>query len=102
MHCFSFLRIDFELAPKFENCINKSFRLCLLCLYNISNHIDILLHIPFEWNLSTYVYFLALYLYVPDEGSLLPKYIDCTTSNGFESYIYLCTEWAKSRFTDNT
>ena len=29
------------------------------------------------------------YLYVPDEGSLLPKYIDCTTSNEFEIYIYI-------------
>ena len=32
--------------------------------------------------------FVSLYLYVPDEGSLLPKYRDCTTSNDFESYIY--------------
>ena len=30
---------------------------------------------------------LLLYLYVPDEGSLLPKYRDCTTSNDFELYI---------------
>ena len=39
--------------------------------------------------------FVSLYLYVPDEGSLLPKYRDCTTSNDFESYIiyiytYIC------------
>ena len=33
--------------------------------------------------------FFSLYLYVPDEGSLLPKYRDCTTSNDFESYIYI-------------
>ena len=26
---------------------------------------------------------------VPDEGSLLPKYRDCTTSNDFELYIYI-------------
>ena len=32
--------------------------------------------------------FVSLYLYVPDEGSLLPKYRDCTTSNDFELYIY--------------
>ena len=32
--------------------------------------------------------FVLLYLYVPDEGSLLPKYRDCTTSNDFELYIY--------------
>ena len=40
--------------------------------------------------------FVSLYLYVPDEGSLLPKYRDCTTSNDFELcmyiyiYIYIC------------
>ena len=28
------------------------------------------------------------YMYVPDEGSLLPKYRDSTTSNDFELYIY--------------
>ena len=33
--------------------------------------------------------FGSLYLYVPDEGSLLPKYRDCTTSNDFELYIYI-------------
>ena len=32
--------------------------------------------------------FASLYLYVPDEGSLLQKYRDCTTSNDFELYIY--------------
>ena len=31
--------------------------------------------------------FVSLYLYVPDEGSLLPKYRDCTTSNDFELYL---------------
>ena len=30
-----------------------------------------------------------LYLNVPDEGSLLPKNRDCTTSNDFELYIYI-------------
>ena len=34
--------------------------------------------------------FVSLYLYVPEEGSLLPKYRDCTTSNDFELYIYIC------------
>ena len=29
-------------------------------------------------------------LYVPDEGSLLPKYRDCTTSNDFELYLMCC------------
>ena len=32
---------------------------------------------------------VSLYLYLPDEGSLLPKYRDCTTSNDFELYIYI-------------
>ena len=34
--------------------------------------------------------FVLLYLYVPDEGSLLPKYRDCTTSNDFELYLMCC------------
>ena len=36
------------------------------------------------------LYFVSLYLYVPDEGSLLPKYRDCTTSNDFELYLMCC------------
>ena len=28
--------------------------------------------------------------YVPDEGSLLPIYRDCTTSNDFELYLMCC------------
>ena len=32
---------------------------------------------------------LLRHLYVPDEGSLLPKYRDCTTSNDFELDIEL-------------
>ena len=42
--------------------------------------------------MTMYIYiclFVSLYLYVPDEGSLLPKYRDCTTSNDFELYIYI-------------
>ena len=34
--------------------------------------------------------FVSLYLYVPDEGSLLPIYRDCTTSNDFELYSMCC------------
>ena len=30
------------------------------------------------------------HLYVPDEGSLLPKYRDCTTYNDFELYLTCC------------
>ena len=33
---------------------------------------------------------VSLYLYVPDEGSLLPKYRDCTTSINFELYLMCC------------
>ena len=40
--------------------------------------------------------FVSLYLYVPDEGSLLPKYRDCTTSNDFESYIHIYIYNSKS------
>ena len=39
-----------------------------------------------RWNFAS---FASLYLYVPDEGSLLTKYRDCTTSNDFELYIYI-------------
>ena len=34
--------------------------------------------------------FVSLYLYVHDEGRLLPKYRDCTTSNDFELYLMCC------------
>ena len=38
-----------------------------------------------------YIYiYVSLYLYVPDEGSLLPKYRDFTTSNDFELYLMCC------------
>ena len=41
--------------------------------------------------LYIYIYIVvSLYLYVPDEGSLLPKYRDCTTSNDFELYLMCC------------
>ena len=33
---------------------------------------------------------IKLYLYVPDKGSLLPKYRDCSTSNDFELYLMCC------------
>ena len=40
---------------------------------------------------ALYIYiFVSLYLYVPDEGSLLPKYRDCTTYNDFELYLMCC------------
>ena len=35
--------------------------------------------------IRSYVYvYVRTLLYVPDEGSLLPKYRDCTTYNDFE------------------
>ena len=43
-----------------------------------------------EKTLCIYIYivsFVSLYLFVPDEGRLLPKYRDCTTSNDFELYL---------------
>ena len=36
------------------------------------------------------VSFVSLYLYVPVEGSLLPKYRDCAASNDFELYLMCC------------
>ena len=44
---------------------------------------------------KTYIYiyiyiYVSLYLNVPDEGSLLPKYRYCTTSNDFELYLMCC------------
>ena len=34
--------------------------------------------------------YICIYIYVPDEGSLFPKYRDCTTSNDFELYLMCC------------
>ena len=34
--------------------------------------------------------YIYIYVYVPDEGSLLPYYRDCTTSNDFESFLMCC------------
>ena len=34
--------------------------------------------------------YISLYLYVPNEGSLLPKYRDCSTPNDFELYLMCC------------
>ena len=42
------------------------------------------------FDVDVFFFFVSLYLYVPDEGSLLPKYRDCTTSNDFESYLMCC------------
>ena len=43
-----------------------------------------------EQSLYRYIYiYISLYLYFPVNGSLLPKYRDCSTSNDFDLYIYI-------------
>ena len=37
-----------------------------------------------SWRTYNFFFFFFFFLYVPDEGSLLPKYRDCTTYNDFE------------------
>ena len=66
-----------------------------LLYYKLESTVD-----SYEKNLYVYIYmyvytiyvyvYIYIYLYVPDEGSLLPKYRDCTTSNDFESYLMCC------------
>ena len=46
--------------------------------------------LPFLFEGLDFASFVSLYLYVPDEGSLLPKYRDCTTYNDFELYLMCC------------
>ena len=53
-------------------------------------YIYIYIHSSKSLDVVQSLYFVSLYLYVPDEGSLLPKYIDCTTSNDFELYLMCC------------
>ena len=53
---------------------------------------------------GTYKYifiYIKLYLYVPDEGSLLPKYRYCTTSNDFELHIYIYIHITQSSWNDS-
>ena len=50
-------------------------------------------HILMRTAVCIYIYIyihIYIYLYVPDEGSLLPKYRDGTTSNDFELYLMCC------------
>ena len=52
--------------------------------------------LPFLFEGLNFASFVLLYLYVPDEGSLLPKYRDCTTYNDFQLYIvyiYIYTQY---------
>ena len=45
----------------------------------------------YEERIKHYIYILYMYIYIYiDEGSLLPKYRDCTTSNDFELCIMCC------------
>ena len=78
--------------------------LLLLIIYNIyigfictfltkaacCRKIEIVLHPTILSHIYIYIYIVSLYLCVPDEGSLLPKYRDCTTFNDFESYLMCC------------
>ena len=59
-----------------------------MCVSSVDIYIQ-----QYTYNIMVYIYihtymyiyiFVSLYLYVPDEGSLLPKYRDCTTYNDFE------------------
>ena len=68
-----FLKLPF--AASFSN----------LCIYRYIYIVYVYIYILF---CPMYVYIYILY--VPDEGSLLPKYRDCTTSNDFESYLMCC------------
>ena len=53
-------------------------------IYAVVIYIYIYTYIYIYIYIYTYILFVSLYLYVPDEGSLLPKYRDCTTYNDFE------------------
>ena len=56
-------------------------------------YIKYILYIYYIFYIYIHIYmyiYISLYLYVPDEGSLLPKYRDCTTSNDFELYLMRC------------
>ena len=53
---------------------------------------SIYIYIQHIYSMHTFLYtvfyfYFSLYLYVPDEGSLLPKFRGCTISNDFELYI---------------
>ena len=56
----------------------------------ISKKIQYYIYIYIYMYMYTYILFVSLYLYVPDEGSLLPKHRDCTTSNDIELYLMSC------------
>ena len=56
-----------------------------------SNHIAYAYIVTFSClKAEIFASFVSLYLYVPDEVSLLPKYRDCATSNDFELYLMCC------------
>ena len=58
------------------------------CIYSIG--LKCFLNFLSLYHLVFYIYiYISPYLYVPDEGSLLSKYRDCTTFNEFEFYIYI-------------
>ena len=55
-------------------------------------HTNIYIYIGLECHSNYFVLYIYIYiyLYVPDEGSLMPKYRDCTTSIDFELYLMCC------------
>ena len=57
-------------------------------IYN-SKSLDVVQSLYFG-SKQNFASFVSLYLYVPDEGSLLQKYRDCTTSNDFELCLMSC------------
>ena len=69
---------------------------CVIQSQNISLSDIFYVSVVMSNAMITYIYiyilyiYVSLYLYVPDEGSLLPKYRDCTTSNDFELYLMCC------------
>ena len=77
---------DYVFQPVLIKVYQKEITLSRLSVYIYILYIYIYIYVYIYIRLK-FVSFVSLYLYVPDEGSLLPKYRDCTTSNDFESYI---------------
>ena len=68
-------------------CYEANYHMKFMRMYiYIHTHIHIYIYVC----VYVYIHSVSLYLYVPDEGSLLPKYRDCTTSNDLELYLMCC------------
>ena len=59
------------------------------CIKHSSKSLDVVQSLYFGNKLPSTGTYKKSKLYVPDEGSLLPKYRDCTISNYLELYIYI-------------